>query len=133
MAQRQTKPTAPAGTDKPQHPPENRSKEPKVEKKETPQAMRVSGTVAVYEASKMIKVKGKDNEMAFDLTGDTKVKGDVKDGAKVTVMYKKEGTRWLPLPLPWLPRRRSRKRNRLPLRRRARRVPSSILIIKKGQ
>jgi hypothetical protein len=39
----------------------------------------------------MIKVKGKDKEMSFDVTGDTKVKGEVKDGAKVTVMYKKDG------------------------------------------
>jgi hypothetical protein len=47
--------------------------------------------VAAYEAGKMVKVKGKDKDMTFDLTGDTRVKGDVKDGAKVTVMYKKEG------------------------------------------
>jgi len=85
MAQTPAKPTAPTGTDKP------KTEVPKVEKKETSKAIRVSGTVAVYEASKMIKVEGKDNEMAFDLTGDTKVKGDVKDGAEVTVMYKKEG------------------------------------------
>jgi Cu/Ag efflux protein CusF len=40
----------------------------------------------------MIKIKGaKDKEMAFDVTGDTKMKGEVKEGAKVTVMYKKDG------------------------------------------
>jgi len=39
----------------------------------------------------MIKMKGKDKEMAFDVTADTKVKGEVKEGAKATVTYKKEG------------------------------------------
>jgi len=93
MAQTPAKPTAPTGTDKPSVSTTEKPKTeaPKVEKKETPKAIRVSGTVAAYETGKMIKVKGKDKEMAFDLTGDTRVKGDVKDGAKVTVMYKKEG------------------------------------------
>ena len=55
-------------------------------------AMKASGMVAAYEAGKMIKVKGpKDKEWTFDVTGDTRGKGDVKEGAKVTVMYKKEG------------------------------------------
>jgi len=93
MAQAPAKPTASAVTDKPSISAAEKPKteEPKVEKKEAPKATRVSGIVAAYEAGKMIKVKGKDKEMAFDLTGDTRVKGDVKDGAKVTVMYKKEG------------------------------------------
>jgi hypothetical protein len=93
MAQTQAKPTAPAVTDKPSVSTAEKAKTegPKVEKKEAPKAIRVSGTVAAYEAGKMIKVKGKDKEMVFDLTGDTRVKGDAKDGAKVTVMYKKEG------------------------------------------
>jgi len=93
MAQTPAKLTALAVTDKPSVSAAEKPKTegPKVEKKEAPKAIRVSGTVAAYEAGKMIKVKGKDQEMAFDLTGDTRVKGDVKDGAKVTVMYKKEG------------------------------------------
>jgi len=88
MAQTPTKPA-----DKPVAPAAEKPKagEPKAEKKEAPKAMEASGTVAAYEAGKMIKVKGKDKEMAFDLTGDTRVKGEIKDGAKVTVMYKKEG------------------------------------------
>lgn len=64
---------------------------PKAEKKEAPKALKFAGSVAGYEAGKMIKVKGKDKEMAFDLTGDTKMKGAVKEGARVTVMYKKDG------------------------------------------
>ena len=60
-------------------------------KEEAPKAMKATGTVAGYEAGKMIKVKGKDKETTFGVTGDTKVKGEVKDGAKVTVMYKKDG------------------------------------------
>jgi hypothetical protein len=93
MAQTPAKPTAPAVTDKSSVSTTEKPKAegPNVEKKETPKAIRVSGTVEEYEAGKMIKVKDKDKEMAFDLTRDTKVKGDVKYGAKVTVMIKKEG------------------------------------------
>ena len=93
MAQTSAKPTASAVTDKPSVSAAEKPKTEgtKVEKKEAPKAIRVSGIVAAYEAGKMIKVKGKDKEMTFDLTGDTRVKGDVKDGTKVTVMYKKEG------------------------------------------
>jgi cytoskeletal protein RodZ len=51
----------------------------------------LKGTVATYQAGQMIAVKGKDKEMKFDITADTKVKGEVKEGAKVNVMYKKDG------------------------------------------
>lgn len=62
------------------------------EKPKAPKAMKFSGTVVAYEAGKMIKVKGaKDKEMTFDVTADTKIKGEVKEGAKATVRYKKEG------------------------------------------
>lgn len=88
MAQGQTKPTAPAATEKQAIPATDK---PKAEKKEVTKAMEATGTVAAYEAGKMIKVKEKDKEMAFDLTADTQVKGEVKEGAKVTVMYKKDG------------------------------------------
>jgi hypothetical protein len=65
--------------------------EKKMEKK-PPKAMSFKGTVAAYEAGKMIKVKGaKDKEMAFDVAADAKIKGEVKEGAKVTVAYKKDG------------------------------------------
>ena len=84
MAQAPAKPAAPA-TEKP------KAETPKAEKKEAPKAMTASGTVASYEAGKTIKVKGKDKEMLFDVTGETNVKGDVKEGAKVTVKYKKDG------------------------------------------
>ena len=90
MAQAPAKPAEPA---KPAAAPAEKPKaeKPKAEKKEAPKAMKAAGTVAGYEAGKMIKVKGKDKETTFDVTGDTKVKGEVKDGAKVTVMYKKDG------------------------------------------
>ena len=68
------------------------AEKPKAEKPKAPKALKASGTIAAYEAGKMIKVKGaKDKEMTFDVTGDTKMKGEVKEGAKATVMYKKEG------------------------------------------
>ncbi len=64
----------------------------KAEKAKAPKAMRASGTVAAYEAGKSLKIKGaKDKEMAFDVAADAKTKGDIKEGAKVTVMYKKDG------------------------------------------
>ncbi len=84
MAQGQAKPAAPAATEK--------QAAPAPEKKEVaPQAMKVSGTVSAYEAGKMVRIKDKDKEMTFDLTGQTVVKGEVKSGANVTVMYKKDG------------------------------------------
>jgi hypothetical protein len=94
MAQGQTKPAAPAATEKPAAPAPDKQKatEPKAEMKEAvPLSMKASGTVAAYEAGKVIKIKDKDKEMAFDVTGNTQVKGEVKDGARVTVMYKKDG------------------------------------------
>ena len=61
-------------------------------KAKTPKAMKVNGSVAVYEAGKMITVKGeKEKEWTFDITPKTKVKGEVKEGTKVTVMYNKRG------------------------------------------
>lgn len=89
---------APAKTEKPAATPEKAAPAPapapekaKPAKAKEAKASRFTGTVGAYEAGKMIKVKGaKDKEMTFDVTPDTKVKGDVKEGAKVTVMYKKE-------------------------------------------
>jgi hypothetical protein len=91
---------APAKTEKPAAPavekaapapekPKPAAEKPKADK---PKAMKFAGAVAGYDAGKMIKVKGaKDKEMTFDVTGDTKMKGEVKEGAKVTVTYKKDG------------------------------------------
>ena len=89
MAQTSAKPAAQAASEKP------KVESPRAEKKESPQTMDVSGTVAAYQAGKTIKVKGKDKEMAFETTGDTKVKGEVKEGANVTVMYKKDGDKMI--------------------------------------
>ncbi len=86
---------APAKTEKPAAPAPAAEK-PKMEKPKEAKPMRFGGTVAAYEAGKMIKIKGaKDKEMAFDVTGDTKMKGEVKEGAKVTVMYKKDGDKMM--------------------------------------
>jgi hypothetical protein len=90
MAQAPAKPAEPAKP-APAPAPAPEKKAPEKAKADKSKAMKATGMVAGYEAGKMIKVKGKDKEMAFDVTGDTKVKGEVKDGAKVTVMYKKDG------------------------------------------
>jgi Cu/Ag efflux protein CusF len=75
-----------------QQTPETPAAAPKAEKPKAPKAMHFRGTVAAYEAGKMIKVKGaKEKEMTFDIAADAKIKGEVKEGAKVTVMYKKDG------------------------------------------
>jgi len=59
---------------------------------QAPKEMKATGTVAAgYEAGKMINVKVKDKEMSFDITADTRIKGEVKEGAKVTVKYQKDG------------------------------------------
>ncbi len=91
---------APAKTEKPAAPaapaPAPAAEKPKMDKPKEAKAMKFGGAVAAYEAGKMIKVKGaKDKEMAFDVTGDTKMKGEVKEGAKVTVMYKKDGDKMM--------------------------------------
>jgi len=68
----------------------------KVEKPKAAKSMKFSGMVATYEAGKMIKVKGaKEKEMTFDVAPDAKIKGEVKEGAKVTVRYKKEGDKMM--------------------------------------
>ena len=75
-----------------QQKPETPAAAPKAEKHKAPKAMHFKGTVAAYEAGKMIKVKGhKEKEMTFDVAADAKIKGEVKEGAKVKVLYKKDG------------------------------------------
>jgi len=72
------------------------AEKPKMDKPKEAKPMKFKGTVVAYEAGKMITLKGaKDKEMAFDVTGDTKMKGEVKEGAKVTVMYKKDGDKMM--------------------------------------
>jgi hypothetical protein len=64
----------------------------KAEKPKAPKAMKATGVIAAYEAGKMIKVKGKkDKEWTFGVAADAKIKGEPKEGANVTVMYKKDG------------------------------------------
>jgi len=54
--------------------------------------MRVYGTVAAYEAGKMIKVKGaKEKEWTFDVGPNAKIKGEIKEGDRVGVRYMKDG------------------------------------------
>jgi hypothetical protein len=68
--------------------PKAAAEKPKAEK---PKALKATGAVAAYQAGKTIAVKMKDKEMKFDIAADAKVKGEIKEGAKVTVMYKKDG------------------------------------------
>jgi hypothetical protein len=66
-----------------------KTEKPKAEKT---RVLRFGGTVVVYEAGKMIKVKRSDErEMTFNVTKDTQMKGEVKEAAKVIVVYKEEG------------------------------------------
>lgn len=95
MAQAPAKPAEPEKAAPAPAPEKAKAEKPKAETKKAPKAMKTTGTVAAYEAGKTITVKGKDKEMVFTATGDTKVKGEVKDGAKVTVMYKKDGDKMI--------------------------------------
>jgi hypothetical protein len=95
MAQAPAKPAEPEKAAPAPAPEKAKAEKPKTETKKAPKALKATGTVAAYEAGKMITVKGKDKEMAFNVTGDTKIKGEVKDGAKVTVMYKKDGDKMI--------------------------------------
>jgi Na+-transporting methylmalonyl-CoA/oxaloacetate decarboxylase gamma subunit len=77
-------------------PPAPAAEKAKAEKPKAPKAMRASGIVSDYQAGKMIKMKGaKEKEWTFDIGPDAKVKGEPKEGAKVTVMYKKEGDKMI--------------------------------------
>ncbi len=107
---------APAKTEKPAAPavekaapapekPKPAAEKPKADK---PKAMKFAGAVTGYEAGKMIKVKGaKDKEMTFDVMGDTKMKGEVKEGAKVTVMYKKDGDKMVATSIAMTPEKKA--------------------------
>ena len=64
----------------------------KTEKLKGSEQMRVYGTVVAYKVGKTISVKGrKGQEWSFDIAPGPKIKGDVKEGEKVRVGYKKEG------------------------------------------
>jgi len=92
---------APAKTEQPSAAPapapaaeKPKAEKPKAEKPKAPTP--VQGTVAAYEAGKMIKIKGaKDKEWTFDVTADTKISGEVKEGAKARVAYKKDGDKMI--------------------------------------
>jgi hypothetical protein len=105
--------TTPKPADKPAAPTAEKPKtaEPKAEIKEVSKGMEVMGTVAAYEAGKMIKVKEKDKETAFDVTGDTKINGEVKEGAKVSVMYKKDGGKTVAIAITVAAEKKSEKKN----------------------
>ena len=68
---------------------------PAPEKAKPVKAMRAFGTVSAYEAGKTVMVKGKKAEWTFDIAPDAKIKGEVKEGAKVQVRYKKEGDKMI--------------------------------------
>ena len=69
---------------------------PAAEKAKAVKAIRAFGTVSAYEAGKTITVKGKkEKEWTFDIAPDAKIKGEVKEGAKVQVRYKKEGDKMI--------------------------------------
>ncbi len=87
---------APAQTEKPAGPASEKVAPAKAEKAKPKAAKtkKYAGTVAAYEAGKMIVVKdAKGKEMTFEVAADAKVKGQVKEGAKVNVRYKKDGDR----------------------------------------
>ena len=64
----------------------------KPEKPKGSKPMRVYGTVAAYEAGKTIKVKGKkEQEWILDIAPEARIRGEVKEGGKVRVGYRKEG------------------------------------------
>jgi uncharacterized protein YdeI (BOF family) len=88
---------APAKTEKPAAAPAPgpAAEKPKMEKPKAEKPKTMRGTVAAYEAGKMIKIKGAKEEYTFDVTGDTKISGEVKEGAKATVAYKKDGDKMI--------------------------------------
>jgi len=63
----------------------------KAEKPKSFKTTKAAGTVVAYEAKKTIKVKENKKESTFDITPDTTINGKVKEGVKVTLIYKQEG------------------------------------------
>jgi len=55
-----------------------------------PKMAKASGAVLAYEEGKTIKVQGPKEEWTFALAPEAKIKGAVKGGAYVTVMYQKQ-------------------------------------------
>ena len=87
---------APAKTEKPAAPAAPAPEKAKAEKPKAPKAMKASGTVAAYDAAaKTLKIKAKDKDMDFAIADGAKIKGEVKEGAKVTVSYKKDGDKMI--------------------------------------
>jgi len=61
-------------------------------KKVAVKTMKATGTVFAYKAGETITVKaGKDKVLEFVIAADAKVQGDIKEGVKVLVNYKKDG------------------------------------------
>ncbi len=81
----------------------------KADKPKAPKAMKATGEVVAYEAGKTIKVKAKDKELEFAIAADAKVKGDVKEKAKVTVTYKKDGDKMTATGIALVPEKKAAK------------------------
>jgi Cu/Ag efflux protein CusF len=72
------------------------TEKPKAEKAKVSKSRRVYGIVVAYDAGKMIKLKGeKGQEWVFAITPDAKIKGEVKEGGKVGVVYRKKNDKML--------------------------------------
>ena len=81
----------------------------KTEKPKAAKPMRAYGTVAAYEAGKTIKVKGsKEKEWTFDIATDAKIKGEVKEGAKVRVVYSKKDGKMVAMAISVSPARKAK-------------------------
>jgi Cu/Ag efflux protein CusF len=83
---------APAKTEKPAATAPEKAAPAPEKSKPAAEKPKFGGTVMSYETGKMIKVKRSDGkEMTFNVTKKTELKGEVKEGALVTILYKKEG------------------------------------------
>ncbi|MGE5252572.1 MAG: hypothetical protein ACM3N7_01310 [Planctomycetaceae bacterium] len=79
----------------PQTPPPVTEKS-KAEKAKVSKSRRAYGIVIAYEAGKMIKLKGKKGQdWVFAITPGAKIKGEVKEGGNVGVVYRKEDDKML--------------------------------------
>jgi len=83
---------APAKTEKPAAPAPEKAAPAAEKAKPAAEKPKFGGTVMRYETGKLIKVKRSDGkEMTFNVTKKTELKGEVKEGALVTILYKKDG------------------------------------------
>lgn len=83
---------------------------PELDRPKDMRPMRATGTIIAYEAGKSITIKGTSEKViVLDVTPDAKTRGDIKEGARANVRYKKDGDKMLAYSIHIVPVPKKRK------------------------